>query len=291
MKQPLTFYLSILCFLLTACGGQTADPKTDGQQSLMELSRRELATALEERDQLLAIIRDMSATMEQIKRMENTMSMAGAVAAENPDERSRILSDMEIVRQKLACRRRQLAELEARMNESALYTDDLRDIVSNLRQQIDNQNREIDTLRGRLSVADETIRSLNIEVDSLTTAVAVVSQDRDSAHSASERYETELNTCYYVWATKAELKKHHILETSFLKKSTLMKGDFDRTFFTTGDKRNLSSIDLHCRKAKILTNHPDGSYKITETDNRKVLVILDNDRFWSLTNYLVVQTD
>jgi len=50
-------------------------------------------------------------------------------------------------------------------------------------------------------------------------------------------------------------------------------------------------LPLHSARVKILTNHPAGSYKLTDDDGGKRLVILSPDKFWSLSNYLVIETD
>ena len=71
-----------------------------------------------------------------------------------------------------------------------------------------------------------------------------------------------------------------------------MPEDFEMNYFTTGDKRTLNSIDLHSRKAKVLTNQPADSYTITDAPNgNKVLKIQNPARFWSVSNYLVIQVD
>ena len=279
----------IFSALLSSCDNNKQDPTE--QLSLMEASRQELATALEERDQLLSLVKEISVSMDQIKHLENVMSVAGANAKENPSQRTRILSDISSLKQTLRQRREQLSQLEAKLEESSLYTDELKGTVKLLYKPIDTQSREIETLRGQLTKANETIDSLNNAVDSLNSTVASINDNLDMAQAASTRLENELNTCYYVIASKSELKKHQILETGFLRKSKLMKGDFDRGFFVAGDKRDLRSLPLYSDKARIHTNHPEGSYKIVENDRQKTLTILDPDKFWSLTNYLVIETD
>ena len=68
-----------------------------------------------------------------------------------------------------------------------------------------------------------------------------------------------------------------------------MKGDFDQSFFTTADKRTLTTLDLNSDKAEVLTNQPAGSYVITEVNGHKVLRITNPVAFWSLSNYLVIK--
>ena len=64
MKNTISSVLSILCLaLLFSCNNN----KENGQ-SLEEISKQELATALNERDQLLALVKEISINLEQIKR-------------------------------------------------------------------------------------------------------------------------------------------------------------------------------------------------------------------------------
>lgn len=183
-----------------------------------------------------------------------------------------------------------MAQLETRLEESSLYTDEIKSTVKILYNQIDTQTREIENLRGQLTMANARIDSLNNAVDSLNTTMATINDNLDMANAASTRLEDELNTCYYIVASKSELKKHQILETGFLRKSRLLKGDFDKGFFVIGDKRTMHTIELDSDKARVHQS-PRGLYAIRKENNKKILVILDPEKFWSLTNYLVIQTD
>lgn len=284
---PVIVIAAWLVTLLSCAGGST----DSGQQSLMEASRQELATAVEDRDSLMVLVRMISDDMEKISRIENVVSVTGLNADENPRQRARLLAELAAIRKTLQQRRERLAVLEGRLRESSLYSDELQGAIDAMRRQIDRQNTEMDSMRGRLTRANETIGSLNRTVDSLNTAVTEVTGQKTAAETEATGLKNELNTCYYVAATKAELKTHNILETGFLRKTRLMKGDFDKTFFTTADKRCLRQIALPSQKANVLTNHPASSYRIVDVENQKTLTITNPERFWSLGNYLVIRID
>ena len=91
--------------------------------------------------------------------------------------------------------------------------------------------------------------------------------------------------------TKGELQQHQIIKTGFLRKTKILPGDFERTYFTQADKRSLVNIPLHSKKAKVLTNQPADSYEIVEEGNQKILKIKDAAKFWSISNFLVIQVD
>lgn len=287
MKSAAVSIFVMMSLLLVHACRQGADVQP--QPDLMEASRRELATAVEERDELMRLVTAITGDMDDIRRMENILA-SPAENDGNPKQTEQIMADIAAIRRTLAKRRAKLDLLESKLKESALFSSDLQDAINALRRQIDSRNKEINRLRMQLDSARQHIGSLNITVDSLYNAVDTLSFSRNRAEQTAEELENELNTCYYTIASKSELKQHRILETGFLRKSRLLNGDFDRDFFLCGDKRSLRSVELHSRKARLLTNHPEGSYKITGKGSLR-LEISNPDRFWSTTNFMVIQID
>ena len=288
MKSAAVSIFVMMSLLLVHACRQGADVQP--QPDLMEASRRELATAVEERDELMRLVTAITGDMDDIRRMENILASPAANDG-NPKQTEQIRADIAAIRRTLAKRRAKLDLLESKLKESALFSSDLQDAINALRRQIDSRNKEINRLRMQLDSARQYIGSLNITVDSLYNAVDTLSFSRNRAEQTAIELENELNICYYTIASKSELKQHRILETGFLRKSRLLIGDFDRDFFLCGDKRNMKSVELHSRKAKLLTNHPEGSYNIITGEGSLRLEITNPDRFWSTTNFMVIQTD
>lgn len=289
MKKLLVMALSA-AVLLGACNSKSDEEKKQ-EAALQEASKQELATAVADRDQLLNLVNEISSGMDQIKRLENILTVTNGMKGETASQRAQIQADIAAIQQTLQQRREQLADLEAKLNKSNINNSNLKKTIETLRSQIDTQSAEIETLRTNLTEANRQIGVLNTAVDSLNTTVTSVTTERDAAQQESTELTNELNTCYYVIASKKELKDHKIIETGFLRKTKLMKADFDQTFFTTADKRNLSVLPLHSKKAEVLTNQPAASYKIVDEGGQKVLHITNPDLFWSLSNYLVIKID
>lgn len=285
MKHHIIHILA-LSVLLGSCNNQESN-----QQSLIEASRQELATAVSERDELLALVKEIATATNQLKHLESIMTLTGSQSKENPPSHSQILTDIAAIKQTLERRRKELSELEERLKKSSLFTDDLQATIEALRAQIDAQAEDIAHLQAQLSIANNRIWRLTDTVDSLNVTVAETNSELDASRNESIKLENELNTCYYAVATKGELKEHHIIESGFLRKTKLMDGDFDKNFFKTGDKRSLRMIMLGGKKVKVYTNHPSGSFEIVNVGEQKALKIKNQEEFWNLTDYLVVQVD
>ena len=288
MKKLASIAVASLC-ILSACHNKSENTES---QVLTPTTADSLRVALADQDSLLSLMNEVADGMAQIKQMENILSSSNDLTAESSDRRQQIRNDMQVIQQTLQMRRDRLAELEKKIQNSSSNNATLQKSIATLKQQIADQESTIGQLRGELEKAHIHIEQLTATVDSLNTEVASVTAAKDQAEQTATTLTNELNTCYYAIGSKQELKDHKLIQTGFLRKTKIMPEDFEMNYFTTGDKRTLNSIDLHSRKAKVLTNQPADSYTITDAPNgNKVLKIQNPARFWSVSNYLVIQVD
>lgn len=281
-------YILICVSLLCSCSGSKPDGAPD---NLMEASKQELAAAVSERDKLFSLVRDVTCDLEEIRRLEGLLSATDKRGGEDSFRRSRILADIASVKATLQKRNRQISEMESRLKESSLFNEGLQSTIDILRKQVNSQLSEIEELNRQLTDARRHIGSLSITVDSLSSTVATAYSELDSAKSVSVKLENELNASYVIIDSKANLKKQGIIETGFLRKTKVLKDGADKSRFRTCDKRTTEYIRIGAKKPKILTQHPEKSYSMSGKGERTFLHILDSDLFWSLSNYLVIQTD
>ncbi|WP_289713216.1 hypothetical protein [uncultured Muribaculum sp.] len=249
-----------------------------------------LQTALANQDSLFILLNDITDGMTQIKAMEKILN-SGNLSSETASRKDQIKSDMAAIQQALQQRRQRLAELEKKLSTSQQYSTTLKRTIDNLKAEIAQQEASISTLRNDLQAAKIQVADLSRSVDSLSTTVIEERQATELAQQEAQSITNELNTCFYAIGSKKELKEANIIETGFLRKTKLMQADFQQSYFTRADKRTLNSIPTHSKKAKILTNMPSDSYNIEDADGYKIIQITDPARFWSLSNYLVIQVD
>lgn len=281
--------------MLTACNG---DKLKQAESENAEL-KGDLQETLATQDSLFALLNEISDGMAQIKDLERIVSAPGDLSAESQSRKDQIRQDIISIQQALQERREKLNSLEARLKQAGNENATLTKTIQSLKAQIDQQQTEIQTLTTKLAEAniqieqlDGQVKTLNTAVDSLNTGLTAERTERAQAEQAAARATSELNECFYAIGSKAELKKQKIVESGFLRKTKLMKSDFEQSYFTTGDKRTLTTIALHSKKAKLLTGQPADSYTIdTTSDGSKILRITNPSKFWKLTNYLVVEID
>ena len=275
---------------MTSCNSKQKE-QLEQERAIAEATKEELQTAVAERDQLLQLVNEISGGMAEIKRIENILTVKNGLNEEGSDSRTQLQADLAAVQKTLQDRRERLEALESQLAKSSLSTSGLQQTIASLRRQIDDQTAEIGTLRQNLAEARQRIGDLDTQLDSLNTAVTEATAAKEQIEHHSTELENQLNTCYYAIGNKSELQEHKIIETGFLRKTKLLESDFDPKFFTAADKRTLTRIDLNSDKAELMTKQPEDSYVIEEVGKSKVLRITNPDKFWNLSNYLVIKID
>jgi len=133
--------------------------------------------------------------------------------------------------------------------------------------------------------------------DTLQNAFRLTQENIKSDIAANDPADTsdkELHKAYYTAGTYKELKTLNIVQ----KKGGLfgiggaetIKPDLKKTNFTEVDTRQATGIVISGKKAKLITRHPVGSYELKkEGDEITYLTIKDPGKFWSNSEYLVIE--
>ncbi len=278
--------------VLSGCNGDKLREAEAQNQQL----KGDLSETLATQDSLLVLVNDISDGMAQ--DLEKIISTPGGIGAESASRKEQIRNDMIAIQQALQERRQRLADLEAKLAKEGGENSTLKRTISNLKAQIADQTTEIATLTNQLASANikieelsSTVTSLNTQVDSLSTNVANERELKDAAQAEADKATAELNACYYAIGNSKELKERNILSSGFLRKTKVMKGDFDMDYFQNADKRTLTEIPTHSKKAEVMTSQPKDSYQIVDVDGQKVVKITDPAKFWQISNFLVIKVD
>ena len=193
-------------------------------------------------------------------------------------------------------RRGEGANSTARIRENIQFIQNTmaqnRELINKLRQQVrqgsitgEQLKRTIENLTTQLEAKDIHIAELDEQVAQLGEDVAQLQDDNQQQQETISTQDKQLNTAWFVFGTKSELKEQNIL-----KSGEVLQDNFNKDYFTKIDIRVDKEIKLYSRDAKLLTNHPAGTYTLERDANKQyVLRITDPQRFWSTSKYLVIQ--
>lgn len=204
-------------------------------------------------------------------------------------------------------------ELKKRFKDFADLLQRQRERISSLGLSLDSSNKEISKLKKvidyfnqQLSDKEASILSMSAELDKknadikvLTEKVQHLDETNTELRNTIEEQSTtiknndvSMHTCYYRIGSKKELKAAGLLtKAGLFSKSQLNVAGIDYQKCSKIDMRNVEEILIPCKKPKILTHVPAGSYKIEVSGDNSVLKILNADTFWSVSNVLIIQTN
>lgn len=296
MKKYLFYSLLVL---LASCGSETKERTT-----LIEIPVQENTEDTKKIRSLLGLIEQVDGKLSEIELINAKLI---GLEGEGSKSRRRVLLD-QIDEIKLSIDG-YIAKIDSLQNQLGISVEnngELRKLVERLKNQVSAKEVTIGELRKQLGVAQQENQRRTVENLQLTEAVEKATKETEIVKQENEAVKkentvlnekntslnNEMNLCYYAIGTKNQLKEHKIISTGFLRKTKTLPQDFDKSFFRQGDKRNLHTIDLHSKKAEIMTNQPQNSYTITsKADGTKVLTITNPAKFWEKSSFLVIKID
>ncbi len=203
--------------------------------------------------------------------------------------RQRMKHQLNHVRDLLVRHRERIANLEQKLAAENGDAQNLRIIITALRQQVDEKEREIEKLKADLENNRKSISELTGKVQQMREVQEEQQQTISTQNETIQQQADILNKGYIKIASKKELKSIGLLTGGLFKKSKMDYSKIDLNLFQCVDIRTTTSINLPL-KVKILTPMPKNSYEIKQRGKEgNVLNILDIKTFWSVSKFLVIQ--
>lgn len=251
---------------------------------------------VQERDSLNKVIEqkeneinDMMTTMNEIEEgfreineAQNRVSIAKQ--GEGADKAQRIKENIQFIQQTMKQNRELINKLKQQLRESSVRGDQFRKTVENLTKQLEEKDRQLQALRAELDAKDIHITELNEDIANLNTNVTNLTEESNQKSQQISSQDKQLNTAWFVFGTKSELKTQNIYVDG-----KVLQSNFNKDYFTKIDIRIDKEIKLYSRSAKMLTSHPVGSYTLQRDANKQYVLRINNPQlFWSTSKYLVI---
>lgn len=278
----------LAALILASCAGN--QKKLDEDSVKIADLTQEYKEASDFNDSLMLLMGDIYTGLDSINMQEGLLYNMNQ--GDNADRREEIRRNLSAIKARLNANKQLLADMEAKVKNSGNQNSVLTKTIEQLKAHIASQDEKIAQLQSDLENANKQIGELNNTVAQKEEEVKTEIAAKEQAQAETVAAENEANKVYYAIGTNKELKKNGLLEKKFLGATKVLKGNFNASYFTTADKRNLSSIPTTAKKVKIWSNMPADSYQIVENaDKTKTIKITNPAKFWSLTPYLIIQVD
>lgn len=200
--------------------------------------------------------------------------------------------------------------INMQINSINSIMDRNRELITSLNKKVKNAGfknasllKTIVVLNNRILEKDMELKNLDLQLQETNSKVVVLEtigedlRSQNNQNTASIAQLTgSLHTAYYIIGTTKELEALNIIDKKGgvlgMGKTKQLKEDFDKTSFTCIDYTDIVIIPIAGKGVKLISNHPADSYFLESDANEKEytsnLIILDAEKFWSVSKYLVV---
>ena len=278
--KKLLMMACLAAFVLTGCndGKNNAANNAAQADSLNSI----IAQKDSELNDMLGTLNEIEDGLNQINEAENRVVLLKN--GEGATKRQKLKEDVQFIATRMKQNKELLAKLQKQLANSSFQGDQLKKTIENLQKQLVEKEKQLQALREELDSKDIHIAALDETINNLNTQTSNLTKESSKKTEVINAQDKQLNTAWYVFGTKKELKNQHIMENG-----KVMTGNFNKSYFTKVDIREVSEIKLYSKSAKLLTTHPSSSYTLVRDANKQYTLRITNTQiFWSTSKYLVV---
>lgn len=301
--KSIAITMSILFAIVLATGIYMLVKKSDLVKTL-ETEKIALTETIQHRD---SVVNDFVGAFNEIE--DNLTFITArrnqlALAAENEmskDKKRQIIQDIRLMDSMLVASSQHIEQLEKKVKDSGVRLKSFENRIAALNKTVADNSMEIEQLRLSVNEKDVQIAGLNTRLTEYEAAVyqkdSVIRINTETIRQNSETIQEkteQLNTAWYTVGSWSELKEKGILSrTGGLLGIGSVKDiqpNLTPEGFTALNIREVQTIPLHTKKAKIISEHPENSYEmIYENGEIAALEIQNPDEFWRISKYAVIE--
>lgn len=273
--------MGLALFALAGCNGGDKKPdfanieQNDSLQKIISQKDNEINDMMETFNQIQEGLRE-------INEAENRVSIVKD--GEGTNKRRQIVENIQFISNTMKQNRALISKLRQQLRESSVKGDELKKMVDELVKQLDEKDQQLRQLRAELDAKDIHIAALDETINNLNTNVSDLKTESSQKSATIHAQDQQLNTAWFVFGTKKELREQHIMEGD-----KVLEANFNKSYFTKIDIRVEKEVKLYSKSAKILTIHPSSSYTLQRDANKQYVLRINNPQlFWSTSKYLVI---
>jgi len=243
-------------------------------------------------DDYFAAFNSIQENLNMIKEKEQIITLKTNNGEVDKASADQINEDITSIYELMLKNKQTIKDLNTKLQQNGLKNKEMAKTIQLLTDQINTKDKEVTDLKSkleRLHIDLANAEKRAAELDSTLQEAQFVNEELTEVNNAQD---AALNTVYYVVGTKKELMGHGVVSKEGVFKGLKIGDSFDKNYFTQVDLRNLNSININVKNAKILSSHPSSSYKLVERGKVvEKLEITDPAAFWERSKFLVIVAD
>lgn len=282
MKKLLSVTLiAILSLAFVGCqGNKQSAESADAAQS--DSLRQVISQKDNEINDMMGTLNEIQDGFNEINAAENRVTIAKG--GEGANKKQQIRENIQFIAKTMKHNRELIAKLRNQLKQSSVKGDALKNTLESLSKQLEEKDKQLQQMRAELDAKDIHITELDEAINNLHTNVNNLANENSKKSQVINSQDKQLNTAWFVFGTRKELKEQRIIEGD-----KVLQSNFNKNYFTKIDIRVDKEIKLYSKYAKVLTMHPSSSYLLQRDANKQyTLKITNPEIFWSTSKYLVI---
>lgn len=297
--QKYLVYTLLTIPVFTACNQDKVDQLSAENSTLAERNQG----LNKELDSYMKTFNEIEANLQEIKEREDNIaaSTSDNVEYEETDSKEAIVKDMQAINALMLENKQKIVSLQGRLESS---DSEFKKMVANLNYRLKQKDDELDVLKTDLETLHIEKEQLTKNVSTLVSQVDTLSMEKqeqasiiEAQNSTIENQISALHTAYVAIGSYKDLRDEQVVvrEGGVLGLGSTQKlsEDINQQAFSKIDISEVRTIPVLAKKVDLVSTHPLGSYEFEKNEEEKIekLVILDPEKFWESSKYLVVLVD
>lgn len=280
------FLLIAISSLLFACKEDPQQVESDDNnenKEVIELRNKVEQLELENNmkdsvlNEAISFFNEVQANLAKINIKEEEIRVRSSNPEITTEDQAWILQEIQNINFLREQNAKKIRNLQGKIKDQTLKIRELENMVDRLVLQIQSRDEQIASLKRTLADLDMEYAELFDEYQEQVELALDVMK--------------EMNTVHYSYGTLDELVKNGVLvrDGGFIGigKKTTIADDMNQDYFQHLDKTKTKQINIEGEDPEIITDHPVTSYEW----KGKKLIITDAEKFWRISNYLVVTVE
>ena len=282
-----SFVIACLCYVSCSDNNQQ---NVDLLNKQIDSLQRENARKDGDINDMMSFVGVLADGLDSIAKQEEILFYTNKGKEGIMVDRQQLKKNLEMFENTLANQKKRIAQLVDSLKARGKSLSKLTSLVTYLNQQLEEKNALIKSLRTDLDNKNVNIAQLQRRVSSLSEDNSRLSEKVEKQVKALTAQAEVINECYVKIGTKKQLTELGIISGGFLKKTKVNHNAIQKDKFMRVDIRTFTEIPIPSSDPKILTQMPASSYRIEKNKGTSTLYITDPTAFWSVSNYLIIQT-
>lgn len=282
MKKLLSVTLiAILSLAFVGCQGNKQSAES-AERAQTDSLRQVISQKDNEINDMMGTLNEIQDGFNEINAAENRVTIAKG--GEGANKEQQIRENIQFIAKTMKHNRELIAKLRNQLKQSSVKGDALKNTLESLSKQLEEKDKQLQQMRAELDAKDIHITELDEAINNLHTNVNNLANESSKKSQVINSQDKQLNTAWFVFGTRKELKEQRIIEGD-----KVLQSNFNKNYFTKIDIRVDKEIKLYSKYAKVLTMHPSSSYILQRDANKQyTLKITNPEIFWSTSKYLVI---